>query len=253
MDARLDFGQTPTAEHGDVVRMVMAGLQLSAVFAGLSDIRLQEVADKVVQRQVEDGDVLCHQDDTAHTVWLVLDGWVKLTRETLDGSEAVWDVLGQGHIVGLETLTEPYRYTTRAVAAGDGCVFAIPHSILRKMVDSEPRFTKALLQNALRQQQDERLDMEHRTQQTAPQRIGCFLLRLAGTPDGGTIDMQLPFDKGLVAARLGMQPETFSRALAKLRAESGMEMTGSHVRMDVGRMSAYVCGACSGVYPCRGC
>ena len=231
--------------------MVMAGLQLNPVFGGLSDICLHEIAAKVVQKPVEDGDVLCHQGDTAHTVWLVLDGWVKLTRETLDGSEAVWDVLGQGHVVAFETLTEPYAYTTRAVAVGSGTLLAIPHSILRRMVDTDPHFTKALLQNTLHQQQEERLDMEHRTQQTAPQRIGCFLLRLAGTPERGLVDLHLPFDKGLLAARLGMQPETFSRALAKLRTESGMEMVGGHVRMDVARMERYVCGACSGTYPCN--
>lgn len=251
MSMQLDFGQTQDTGDGNAADMVMAGLQLSPVFVGLAQPLLAEIAAKTVQRHVNEGEVLCHQDDMAHTVWLVLDGWVKLTRETLDGCEAVWDVIGQGHMVGMETLIEPHKYTTRAVAVGEGSVMAVPHSLLRRMLDKNAVFMKALLQNAMRQQQDERLDMEHRTQQTAPQRIGCFLLRLAGTPKSGTVTLDLPFDKGLLAARLGMQPETFSRALAKLKQESGMEMVGTRVKLDIGRLEAYVCGACSGSYPCH--
>ena len=41
-------------------------------------------------------------------------------------------------------------------------------------------------------------------------------------------DRALPYDKGLIAARLGMQPETLSRALAKLRP-LGVETHGSRV------------------------
>ncbi|HEY9163336.1 MAG TPA: helix-turn-helix domain-containing protein, partial [Magnetovibrio sp.] len=38
----------------------------------------------------------------------------------------------------------------------------------------------------------------------------------------------LPMDKSLIAARLGMQPETFSRALAKLKS-AGVENSGSDI------------------------
>jgi hypothetical protein len=40
--------------------------------------------------------------------------------------------------------------------------------------------------------------------------------------------VHLPYDEGLIAARLGMQPETLSRALAKLRP-LGVETKGSRV------------------------
>lgn len=225
----------------------------SALLAELKPDVLRQIAAKCHTKDFGEGDVLCHQSDVAHSVWLVLNGWVKLTRETLDGGDAVWDVLGMGHLVGLETLTAPYTYTTRAVAVSDMSALVIPHSVLRQMIDSHADFARLVLKHVLRQQQDERLEIEHRTHQTAPQRIGCFLLKLAGTPTKGRMDIHLPFDKGLLAARLGMQPETFSRALAKLKQETGMRMVGSHVELeDIGVLKAYTCGACSGSYPCSG-
>jgi len=59
--------------------------------------------------------------------------------------------------------------------------------------------------------------VEQRTVKSAAQRLGAFLLRLSADGGGG-VTISLPTEKTLVAARLGMQPETLSRALAKLRA-----------------------------------
>ncbi|WP_042695759.1 Crp/Fnr family transcriptional regulator, partial [Azospirillum sp. B506] len=60
--------------------------------------------------------------------------------------------------------------------------------------------------------------------QPAPQRVAAFLMRVCPSGDGPA-QFQLPFDKALIARRLGMQPETLSRALAKLRAV-GVETQG---------------------------
>ncbi len=233
--------------------MIVDGLLTSPLMAELKTPLVEQIAAGCHTKEFAEGDVLCHQSDAAHSVWLILDGWVKLTRETLDGGDAVWDVLGETHLVGLETLTPPFTYTTRAVAVSGVTALVIPHTALRHLIDSNGEFARLVLKFVLRQQQDERLEIEHRTHQTAPQRIGCFLLKLAGTPLDGRIDLHLPFDKGLLAARLGMQPETFSRALAKLKQETGLRMTGAHVQMDdADALRAYTCGACSGSYPCHG-
>ena len=249
MNTRIDFSQN-SVNSADSRAAVMVGLNLSSVFANLPESSLTQLAAKTYQRNVKDGEVLCHQADIAHTVWLVLEGWVKLTRETLNGSEAVWDILGQSQIVGLETLLPPYQYTVRAVTVGGGSLLAMPHSILRNMLETTPAFALQLLKQTNNRQQEEMLEIEHRAQQTAPQRIGCFLLKLAGTPQFGSVTLQLPFDKGLLAARLGMQPETFSRALAKLKQETGIVIEGAKLTFDATKLESYTCSACSGSYPC---
>jgi hypothetical protein len=55
----------------------------------------------------------------------------------------------------------------------------------------------------------------------------------------GNATFELPFDKSLIARRLGMKPETFSRALAKLRG-IGVETQGATVNVeDLDRLRAY--------------
>ena len=69
--------------------------------------------------------------------------------------------------------------------------------------------------------------IEQLTVRSSAQRLADFLLRLI-PPETERANLQLPWDKALVAARLGMQPETLSRSLAKLRS-LGVETKGAQV------------------------
>jgi CRP-like cAMP-binding protein len=51
---------------------------------------------------------------------------------------------------------------------------------------------------------------------TGAQRVAEFLLELAPCQDG-SCDVILPYDKALIAGRLGLKPESLSRAFARLR------------------------------------
>jgi len=85
------------------------------------------------------------------------------------------------------------------------------------------------------------LHIEQIQARSTPQRLGEFLLGLCATCDGGesetTID--LPYDKFLVAARLGMKPESLSRALVKLR-DVGVTTQGHQVMLgDIQKLRNY--------------
>ena len=54
--------------------------------------------------------------------------------------------------------------------------------------------------------------------------------------ESGSYDIALPYDKVLIAARLGLKPESLSRAFAKLRAV-GVAVHAAHVAVnDVGKL-----------------
>ena len=57
--------------------------------------------------------------------------------------------------------------------------------------------------------------------QTGVQRVAEFLASLT-TADAGTCTIALPYDKSLIAGRLGLKPESLSRAFAKLRSSGFM-------------------------------
>jgi len=67
------------------------------------------------------------------------------------------------------------------------------------------------------------------------QRVAEFLASLCPVEKGPSM-IALPYDKVLIAARLGLKPETLSRAFARLRT-IGVEVRASHVAIsDVARL-----------------
>jgi hypothetical protein len=67
------------------------------------------------------------------------------------------------------------------------------------------------------------------------------LVELCSPGCEGRAEVELPLGKVLIAAQLGMQPETLSRPLAKLRG-LGVETLGNRVVVgDLGRLRA-MCG-----------
>ena len=197
------------------------------------------------------GHVLFTQDDPAEWFYMIETGWVKLFRETLDGNEVILDVLPQGAVFGETTMFEGGIYPYGAEVVEAATITAYPVALLRDCIHSRPELALALLDHISQKNLLKDRALEHLTVMNAPQRIGCFLLRLCKTPQPGPIILHLPYDKTLVAARLGMQPETFSRALLRLQADTGIKVRGATVEIDnLNALIKYTCTACSNVFPC---
>ncbi|HCK32013.1 MAG: hypothetical protein CMH32_00590 [Micavibrio sp.] len=199
------------------------------------------------------GDIIALHEDIAKNFFVITKGWIKLYRETLDGAQAVIDIMDAGHMFGESALFHDGTYPFNAEAVEEVELIAIPLELLKKEIDSNPDMTRTLLSFFARQRHNQDREIEHRTVQNAPQRIGCFLLRLANqTAPDNTITIHLPYDKTLVASRLGMQPETFSRALTKLKEKTGIRVKGATIEMEsLSQLSDFSCAACSSSFPCK--
>ncbi len=201
---------------------------------------------------VEKGQILFVHEESAKRFFMVLGGWIKLFRETLDGSQAIIDIVPAGYLLGETSLFDENTYPYSAEAVEPTKLISIPLNLLKSELDQNPKMTFAMLSHMakIRRQQDK--ELEHLIVQNAPQRIGCFLLRLTNQKKEGPVKIQLPYDKSLMAARLGMQPETFSRALNKLKEATGLEISGATISLkDVKTLVQYSCAACSAEFPCR--
>ncbi|MCM2344695.1 MAG: Crp/Fnr family transcriptional regulator [Alphaproteobacteria bacterium] len=197
------------------------------------------------------GQVLFTQDDPAEWFYMIESGWVKLFRETLDGDEVILDVLPAGYVFGETTMFEngAYPYGAEIVEAGD--LTAYPVALLADCVRGNGDLALAMLQHIATKNMMKDREIEHRTIMNAPQRIGCFLLRLCKVKQTPPVVLHLPYDKTLIASRLGMQPETFSRALTRLQQDTGIKIKGATVEIDnMGKLITYTCTACSNVFPC---
>lgn len=203
-------------------------------------------------RHVAKGTVLYIQGDEAEWFHLIQSGWVKLFRETIEGSEAIVDVITRGHLFGENTVFENGCYSYSAQAVEDVELISFPTKLLKDSIEKDPKLATNMLQSMSRYRLQQHREIEHFNVQNAPQRIGCFLLRLILDAPEAPVTLHLPYDKTLIAGRLGMKPETFSRALAKLKEATNLRVHGSSVTIpSVSILADYVCSHCSNSFPCE--
>lgn len=222
-----------------------------ALFSDLPDTVIQEFCDVAQLRHLKKGQVVYLQDDEAEWFYLIVHGWIKLFRETMEGSEAIIDVLTNGHTFGDTSVFEDGRYSYAVEVVEDAALICLPTSLLRDTIATHHQLALNMLTSMSRHRLQQHREIEHLNVQNAPQRIGCFLLRLCPTRDTGSVTLHLPYDKTLIAGRLGMKPETFSRALAKLKDDSSIQISGPTVHIkSVQALVDYTCSHCSSTFPC---
>lgn len=208
------------------------------------------------------GAVLCHypkgkilflHEQKAEYAYVLNSGWVKLFRETLDGDQAVVDVLPAGHLFGDSAIFNDAVYPCGAEIVERAELVQLSLAAIRTEIQTDNHFALRMMDTMARIRRQQDREIEHRSLQTAPQRIGCFLLRLIEQKqEKGAVTLHLPYDKTLVASRLGMQPETFSRALARLKQETGLTIKGATIEISsLDGLARYSCGACSSEFPCK--
>lgn len=199
-------------------------------------------------KHYQKGKVLFFVEDKTEYFFIVVSGWVKLFRETRDGHESVLALLTEGDSFGKSAILEDTTYPYSAEVTDESVLLLIPSSFLRTMTQDNNKFDSLmtkLMKSRLHDMNQLGLQSEHRVLMTSAQRAGCFLLRLCRKQYESSITLQLHYEKSLVAARLGMTPETFSRSLNQLR-EIGVETNYSKVTIhNIRQLRVYVCDHCS--------
>jgi CRP-like cAMP-binding protein len=197
------------------------------LFAGIEPQQLARLLAGAAVRRVERNSVLFIQGEEAALFFVVLEGWVRLWRQTPDGQESTIHVFGRGESFAEAALLESGRYPVTASAITRARLLAVPSADFLQQIRHSPDLALNLLATMSRHLRQLVQQVEQLTSRSSAERLVEFLLRLC--PPGETrAEIELPLDKGLIAARLGMRPETLSRSLAKLRP-AGVEVRGSRI------------------------
>lgn len=163
------------------------------------------------------GDTIFRQGDTARFLHIVAGGWVKLCRIAPNGTEAVVGVFTNGQSFGEPVALRGAPYPVSAQAATDCTLIEVPSEALLGLIRSRPEAAISLLSATYLHLHALVSQIEQLKAQSGTQRVAEFLLELC--PAGSeAATVTLPYDKTLIAGRLGMKPESLSRAFARLRA-----------------------------------
>jgi len=205
-------------------------LEVAAQIPFLSGLRPQSLA--VLLRgagvvNLRPGHALFRQGDAAVAFSVIVDGWIKLYRVTPAGDEAVLSVVTKGESFAEAVTFTSGRHPATACAVTRARVLTIPADHVVKCIRGMPDIAIAMIACTSEHLHQMVQRIEQLTAQSATQRVAGFLTSLAPCTKG-PCTIALPYDKSVIAGRLGLKPESLSRIFAKLRSV-GVDVRASHV------------------------
>jgi len=188
----------------------------SLLLRNMPDDVVDRLARESTLRSFRRGETVFMQGESAQAIHVVLGGWIKLYRVSPNGAEAVVSVFTRGQSFGEAAALQNGSYPVSAEAATESRLMQIPTRALFALVREDPEIAMSMLASTFHHLHSLVSQVEQLKAHSGEQRVAEFLLDLCPV-DEGTCTVTLPYDKVLIAGRLGLKPESLSRIFSRLR------------------------------------
>ncbi|WP_363322238.1 Crp/Fnr family transcriptional regulator [uncultured Aliiroseovarius sp.] len=176
------------------------------------------------------GQTVFLQGERATAIFIVVDGWAKLYRIAPSGAEAVVGVFTKGRSFGEALAFRGDVYPVSSEAVTKCTLLRIDAEDYLRRIRETPETAISLLSATFVHLHNLVSQIEALKARTGAQRVAEFLCELAECQTGAC-EVVLPYDKILIAGRLGMKPESLSRAFARLKDE-GVQVKQNRAKID---------------------
>jgi len=216
---------------GAIENRIIEGVAWLPLLQGLAPDVVARLATGAALHSVPRGTEIFRQGQPGSGLYAIRHGQVKLSLEGDDGQEKVFDLLGPNACFGEPSLylQKPHLVTAMAISDTD-LVHLDRSTLLRELTGNAELACRVITQLA------ERLyrragDVKSYMLMSGTQRVICFLLHEMpfDCVEGG--EVELPARKGIIASRLNLTQEHFSRILRELVSSDLIRVRGQMVRI----------------------
>ena len=221
---------------------VSAFLANLPLFKEIDSEEIERVAQGTRAVHVERGQVLFHKGDPAEGFYLVVYGQVKLAFTSPQGGDKVVEIIGPGMSFGEAVMFLEKPYPVYAQALADWMLLHVSRNAVFHEVERNPQFARKMLGGLSRRLHGLVSDVEAYSLRSGAQRVIGYLLRDDTLAEGGprAVSITLPTNKGVIASRLNLTPQHFSRILHELTEAGLIRVDGRSVHVpDVNRLRTY--------------
>lgn len=224
-----------------------AAIASAPMFDGLDRAHTESLAAQSRPIYLPAGQVLFRRGTPSTGFYVVGDGRMQLSVSNSEGMVKVLEIISPGGAFGHAVMFLRDPYPVDATALIDTRLVFVPATAVDTILDNEPAMARVMLASMAKRLQGKVQDIAMLSLQSAGQRIIAYMLgamRDVGTddatPDGPSATLELPALKQVLASRLGMTPETFSRAMRSLTEQGLIEVDGATVCIpDIAELDAY--------------
>lgn len=205
------------------------------LFARLRADELDRIALGTTRLQVERGELVFQRGEPCVGFHIVVFGQIKLSFTSAQGAEKVVELIGPGQSFGeaLMFMSKPYIVTAQAME--DTMLLHVAKPVIFRELQGDPDFACAMLAGVSMRMHSLMCDLESYSLRSGTQRVVGYLLK--DCADGGSEELTLPATKAVLASRLNLTPEHFSRIMADLSARHLIAFKGRRITIpDVDRL-----------------
>src|SRR5262245_47164072 len=184
--------------------------------------------------------VLFREGSVCTGLYFVVAEQVKLSFQTDRGQEKVLRLAGEGKSLGEPTLFLGQCHLMTAEAIADTKLLHVERDVVLAEVARSAAFASRIITELCQQLHDRTLDLQGYLLLSARERVTAYLRsQLPAGVNGTPVAIMLPAKKGIIASRLHLTQEHFSRVLHELAAAELIEVDGRTVRIpDVYRLTS---------------
>jgi len=212
------------------------------LFRELTDAELDRIAAGTAQVRAPACTILFRRGEPCSGFHVIVYGQVKLAFGAADGAEKVVEILGPGSSFGEAVMFLEKPYVVFAEALADSLLLAIGKAGVFAELERNPRFARKMLGGLALRLHGLVHDLEAYTLRSGTQRVIGYLLRdysEEGEPRA-PVEVALATSKGVLASRLNITREHFSRILHDLSGAGLIEVHGRIIRiLDPERLRAH--------------
>ena len=203
------------------------------LFAGLDDAQLARVRQGMRQAHLNAGERLFDHGQRAEHFFLVYSGKIKLFRLSVDGNEKVIEIVQPGATFAEAVMfMEGRSYPVSAEALEASVVLSFDNKTFLQLL-RESTETCFLLMADMSMRLHQRLnEIDALTLKNASVRLISYILQLVPREAEKSTAVELPAPKNVLASRLSIQPETFSRILHNLTQDNLIRVDGKTIHID---------------------
>ena len=210
------------------------------LFNGLDKEEIARIARGTRQVNASRGEILFNKGDPSTGFHLVVYGQVKLAFTSAQGGEKVVDIIGQGGCFGEAVMFMDKPYMVIAQALADSLLLHIAKSAILDEIERDPMLGRKMIASLSMRLHHLITDVESYSLHSGRQRIIGYLLRDNVDRNLRSLEVTLPTNKGVIASRLNLTQEHFSRILHELADKGLIAVAGRKITIpDVEKLRVY--------------
>jgi CRP-like cAMP-binding protein len=219
---------TSLAEHKQTA--LANALRSCQLFAGMSALELNTLAEITVVKPVPKGSYLFHEGDPSRGFYVVQTGAINVHRVTAVGKEQVIRVFRAGESFAEASLATDKGYPADARALEQSQVMLVDKAGMLALLRRQPELALRMLASMSSHLRILVAQLEDLTLKDVETRLANWLLKRCPNPASDKpLKIELTMTKRDLASELGTVSETFSRTLAKFREQNLIEVKGRSV------------------------